>query len=232
MLLKFFGRGSGFSDDNTSAYFESKNNELVIIDCSIFTFQKLKYMDLSKFKDIYVCITHTHGDHISGLGLFVQFSYFVLNKIITIVTPTRMIANDIVTLLTIEGNDIEWSRIVTINVVKNKSWFKQCILTNHSPQLEGKCFGYQFNVDDVNVVYTGDTSEIESFIPYLTSGTELYIDVSVDYGMIHLKLEDVLETLISLSRCGIKVYLMHLDDIEKAQELVRNYSNIKVVEVD
>ena len=41
MELKFFGRGSGFSEDHTSAYFITTNNELVIIDCPVSTLNKL-----------------------------------------------------------------------------------------------------------------------------------------------------------------------------------------------
>ena len=60
-----------------------------------------------------------------------------------------------------------------------------------------KCFGYHLIVDDANVIYTGDTS--------------------VYCGMIHLKLEDALENFFELNRRGIKVYLMHLDDVDAAK---------------
>ena len=42
MKLKFFGRGSGFADEHTSAYFTTENKEMVILDCPAVTFFKLK----------------------------------------------------------------------------------------------------------------------------------------------------------------------------------------------
>lgn len=232
MVLKFFGRDSGFGDEHTSSYFSTENEELVIIDCSISTLQKLKHMDLSKYKEIYVLITHTHGDHICGLGLFVQYAYFVFKKHIVIGTPSRAVAADIETVLTIEGNDTSWYELITGEELKEKEWFIDCVLTQHSPQLEGKCFGYNLVVDNTNVVYTGDTSTLKPFLPYLTDCSELYVDTSVYYGMIHLKLEDALSDFMEFTKKGIKVYLMHIDDVIAAEKIVEGIPNIEVVSLD
>ena len=40
-MLKFFGRGAGFSDEHNSACF-SMREKLVIMDCPLITFNKLK----------------------------------------------------------------------------------------------------------------------------------------------------------------------------------------------
>ena len=42
MKLKFLGRDSGFGDEHNSAFFTTKDNDLVIIDCPVSTFEKLK----------------------------------------------------------------------------------------------------------------------------------------------------------------------------------------------
>lgn len=232
MSLKFFGRGSGFADEHTSAYFTTANKEMVIIDCPVSTFQKLKHIDLTGYEKFYVLITHTHGDHIGGLGLFVQYAFFILKKPVTIVAPSTEVADDILTILTIEGNEPSWCELVTGANVEEKEWFGNCILTKHSPQLENKCFGYHLIVDGANVVYTGDTSTIEPFIPYLVDDSILYVDTSVYYGMIHLKLEDALDDFLALTTRGIKVYLMHLDDVSAAEKRVEAYSSINVVTLD
>ena len=229
MPLKFLGRGSGFADDHTSAYFSTESKEMVIIDCPVSTFQRLKRIDLTDFEKFYILVTHTHGDHVGGLGLFVQYAFFVLKKPVTIVAPSEAVANDISTILTIEGNELSWCKLVTVSDVMSKAWFTKCILTKHSPQLEGKCFGYCLYVDYTNIVYTGDTSTLKPFKPYLTAGSILYVDTSVYYGMIHLKLEDALDDFLALTENGVKVYLMHLDNVKAAKKIVADYPGIEVV---
>ena len=229
-MLNFFGTGSGFADEHTSAYFScTTNSEMVIIDCPVSTFQKVKHLDLSMYSKFYVLITHTHGDHIGGLGLFVQYAFFTLKKPVTIVAPSEAVANDIRTVLTIEGNELSWYELTTPAYVNSKEWFGDCILTQHSPQLSGKCFGYQLFVDGKNVVYTGDTSTLEPFLKYLSDGSELYVDTSVYYGMIHLKLEDALNDFIFFTKRGIRVYLMHLDNASAACKIVEHIPGIEVV---
>lgn len=231
MALKFFGRGSGFADDHTSAYFSTENKEMVIIDCPASTFQKLKQIDLSNYESFYVLITHTHGDHIGGLGLFVQYAYFTLKKEVTIVAPSTDVGYDISDLLQIQGCERSWYKLINPSNFARTNWFGKVIPTEHSPQLKGKCFGYQLNVSGTNIVYTGDTSTLRPFLHHLKEGSVLYVDTSVYYGMIHLKLEDALDDFLKLNANGVKVYLMHLDDVTAAEKIVADYPDIKVVSV-
>jgi len=228
--MKFLGRGAGFSDLHTSAYFTTRQN-FVVIDCPSSAFIQLKKMDFSSYKNIYVLVTHTHGDHIGSLGLFLQFTYWVLKKKILIVAPSKEVEADICTVLTIEGNETDWYNICTANQV-NEDFLFQPILTSHSPQLKGKCFGYELNVNGVHYVYTGDTSTLEPFIPLLKRDSVLCVDTSVYYGLIHLKLEDALEQFIILAEKGVQIYLMHLDDEVKATELIQGLKNITIAPLE
>lgn len=147
-------------------------------------------------------------------------------------SPSVSVIKDISTILTIEGNELSWCRLVTVTGISELEWFRNAILTKHSPQLDGKCFGYHLVVDNTNVIYTGDTSTLEPFLPYLNEGSILYVDTSVYYGMIHLKLEDTLNDFIELNNKGVKVYLMHLDDVNAAEKIVADYPDINVVTLD
>lgn len=236
MYLNFLGRDSCFGDEHNSAYFCPTENELVIIDCPVSTFQKLrksKFINLEDYEKIYILITHTHGDHIGGLGLFVQYVHFVLEySSITIIAPSFEVGKDIVTLLRIEGVANDWYKIMYPDEAPSKKWFVRSIPTKHSPQLEGKCFGYQLNINGANIVYTGDTSTLEPFYPYLHNAY-LYLDTSYWFGDIHLKIKDLLEadSLINLLNANPKcVYLMHLDDVGAIRFSTENHKLFKIVE--
>lgn len=242
MFLRFLGRGAGFADEHTSAYFVTDYQDLFLLDCPMSSFTKVKKFDLSRYYHFYVAITHPHGDHISGLGIWVQYCFFVLHKKVTILAPSDEVRDDIETLLTIEGNEKDWYYLYTINPAEVYGGIVNIIpiLTKHSPQLEGKCFGYCILPDlciEHNFIYTGDTSTLKPFEKYIEElynpkVYEIYVDVSVFYGQIHLKLEDALPELVKLTKMrkrGIKVYLMHLDDVEAAEKIIADIPNIEVV---
>lgn len=225
--MKSLGNGSGFSNVYTSAYFIT-GDDLIIVDIGDTAFHRLQKMELSKFKDIYLFITHTHFDHIGGLGIFVQHVFYNLNKRITIVAPSEEVKKDLKKLLKIGDVSKDMYKIKNAQNLK-KDFFITSVPTLHSPgYLKEKCFGYVFSENGINTVYTGDTYTLEPFRKYITNETVLYVDISVHYGKVHLKFEDVIEELKTYANTGTKVYLMHLDDKKSAREMVKGIKNIQV----
>ena len=218
-MLTFFGRGSAFSDQQNSAYFED-NNDLILVDCPMDTFDILKKWDLTNYKHIYILVTHTHGDHISGVGLLVDYLYFLVNIPVTIVAPSEEVRKDIKFYLSrLEGCNDFWYELISCEEL-NKPWFICSIPTKHSPELEGKCFGYNLKIQGNNVVYTGDTNIVKPYEKYLAEGTYLYIEISAHRSNVHLYYESLIPKLEEYIAKGVKVYLMHMDDEKKIMEKV------------
>ena len=92
------------------------------------------------------------------------------------------------------------------------AWMKAVIPTKHVPALDGRCFGYNIEVDGVNTVYTGDTSTLDPFIPYLSEGSVLYTECSAYDTSVHMYVDRLIGYSDFFKEKGIRVYLMHLDD--------------------
>ena len=222
-LLRFFGRGSAFADQHNSAFFIS-GNDLVMLDCPASAFQKAKRMNLLNFDNIYVLVTHTHGDHSGGVGTMLQYVWFASaeQKQLTVVAPSEEVKADLnYVLKTAEGCDKEWFRIITADQL-HEEWFVSAIQTPHADQLKNKCFGYQLRIRGKNVVYTGDTSSFDDFEELLTPGSFLYTEIAYKFSQVHLYYEQYLNKFAEIAENGVNVYLMHLDDEEKLSKLIED----------
>lgn len=222
-LLLFLGRGSAFADEHNSAYFV-EDNDLVLIDCPATSYQKVKKMKWKRFNNIYILITHTHGDHSGGVGTMLQYVWFAsgMKKKVTIVAPSEEVKADLsLLLMRIEGCEAKWFNIITANDL-HKNWLVSAVSTIHVKPLDGKCFGYHLNIHGNNVVYTGDTATLESFTSLLSTGSFLYTEAAYYKSDVHLYLRDMLPEFIQLAENGVHVYLMHLDVEDEIRKLIEN----------
>lgn len=207
--LTFLGKDSGFGDNNNSAYVEDNNN-LYIIDCgfSIFNVLKNKF-DFKKYNSINVIITHLHNDHAGSLSQLILYLWFIYKIKANVICKCNRIK---------EYLDITGTPSDAYNLKDSLDNLK-FIKTEHTKCLDA--FGFKLNINEKNIIYTGDTNILEPFIPYLDNANELYIDVS-KFGGAHLKIDDIYEKLKDLKEKGINVHLMHLDDKDYINKVTNN----------
>ena len=214
--ITFLGKDSGFGFQNTSAY-AIVDNRLLLIDCGYTVFSQLQEHNLfSKISGIDVIITHMHADHVGSLSQLALYSYFVLKIPINIITE----CSDIDNFLTITGVERYWQipGFPNERYTRNNN-FVTFIPTDHvGPRLD--CYGFSATINGTHIVYTGDTTTLEPFIPYLDKNSILFADASYAGGA-HLKLEDNLHLLNHLSQNDVSVFLMHLDDEQKIREIIK-----------
>ena len=217
-IINFLGIESGFGEKHTNAFFENEKAQF-FIDLSMTNIKRAKEL-VNENKNVFMFITHMHADHISGIPIFIQFLYYVKNKKITFIIPEK-ISISFKTYLSICGileNMYDIKETISLNELEVDSIKYKAIETYHCPEID--CFGYIFNINNNLIVYTGDTAEFLNFEDYFNDAKEIYIDTSVNYGKVHLTLTSILEKFGDNPKSDI--YLMHIDNIEKAKEMIIN----------
>ena len=208
-ILIFIGNDSGFGEKNNSAYFE-KNNDLFLIDCGATVFNEIKNkFDFKSFKNINIIITHLHNDHAGSLSQFILYMWFIFKKKVNVISNCIHIKE----YLDITGTPPESYE------VKKELDNLEFLKTKHTDFLDA--YGFILNIDNKKILYTGDTVNLDSFMPYLNTINELYIDVS-KFGGAHIKVDDVLDILKDLKTKNIKIIPMHMDDKEYITELINS----------
>lgn len=218
MELNFFGNGSGFSNSHTNSYF-IKDDTLYIIDCSLLNLEKIMQLNPQEYKRCVVILTHLHDDHASGLGLFIQKMFYVYNKKILLYAPENVL-NDINLILDLTG--VPDTLYVSIKQDELNLNSFQPIKTIHAPELDGKCYGYAFDLNSKKIVYSGDTCTLEPYkkIIFGSKNVEFYVDCSAFYGGVHLKYDDVEDELLKIAE-NSEVYVMHVDnEVEMERKIV------------
>ena len=201
-MLKFLCRGSGFSGENNAAYVEV-GQDLILIDCGYTVFNTLREkLNLAKYDNVYVIITHLHPDHAGSLGQLIMYMGYVLNKKPYVLSVCEKMQRYL------EACGVDR----TLYYLKESCPYNiKFIKTNHSEFLDA--YGFSLKINGKKIVYTGDTATLEPFEKHIKDADELYVDVSKN-GVVHLRIDEVLEKLIAIQKGGTKVFLMHLDDEE------------------
>ena len=226
-MLKFLGRGSAFHSQNNCGFFV-KDGELVLMDCPMSAFHKIKYLGFDKLvngvtKGVTVFVTHTHSDHVGGIGMMIHYCYYLLHLPVKVITANEETAENVRYLLSVlEGCCDEGYSLMTVQQAKKEyPWIVGAVATVHTQQLEGRCFGWVIEPEGTRIVFTGDTTTLEPFIPYLEKGTYLYTDASAHDCVVHMHIKELEAVIPRLRDKGVKVYFMHLDDEQMLGEAAR-----------
>ena len=169
---------------------------------------------------ITVLVTHTHSDHCGGIPMLIHYAKHWLHVPVTVAAPTAEVAADLRYLIErLDGCKPE-DYVLTTAAECGAPWLNTVVPVRHSEGLSGRCFGYVLSVSGQTVVYTGDTAELEPFLPYLSEGAFLYTEAASFDSGVHLFLEKALSTLRQLCASGVRVYLMHLDDEAAIRKII------------
>ena len=150
-----------------------------------------------------------HNDHAGALSQLILYLWFVYHKKVTVYCKCEKIQE----YLDITGTNKDGYEL------KTGSTDLEFIKTEHTKDIDA--YGFKLNINGIIVVYTGDTNTLKPFMPYLQVCDEFYVDVSKNGG-VHIKFEDVIDTLKEIKKNNVKVFLMHLDDKEYIRKLNNN----------
>lgn len=237
MKLKFTGRGAMLQpkEGNTAAYFES-DNAFFLMDCGEDVAAKLiREKKLTKEKEYYLFLTHTHSDHIGSLGTLQQYLYWVCGKKLNIVTSSQMDYREEIqkildgfglvpgtyTFVDEKELDNQYPNFRSIRYVK----------TSHGDTPLASC-AIVIHEETGNTLYTGDIADdtiLREFICYNGAKNidKIYVDVSLQKSPVHLSFEELVRVVPGELRS--RIHCMHLND-DKLLELIEQ-NGFRVVRV-
>ena len=141
--LNFIGIGGATTIElgGNCCYIKDNDNLLIIDACEEATKKLLNVGAFDDIKNIYIAITHTHYDHVAGLGVLIWYSNFYLSIVPHIIYNDETYKKTLYDLLRITGVDEKLFKFVDEQSL-NFSFDVNMQPTPHSPKLQ--CFGIMF----------------------------------------------------------------------------------------
>ena len=191
--LNFIGIGGATTIElgGNCCYIKDSDNLLIIDACEEATKKLLDVGAFDNIKNIYIAITHTHYDHVAGLGVLIWYSNFYLNIIPQIIYNDLNYKQTLCDLLRITGVDDNFFSFIDEKSL-NFSFAINMQATPHSPKLQ--CFGIMFEDGSGKYYYTGDTRDIDYITKLSNDETvkTIYTEVAEETYDVHIKYEDII----------------------------------------
>lgn len=220
MKLNFTGTGSAFNLEKreTSAFIVDSYN-LILIDCGNTVYSDGYIAGIIEDANIYnvtILITHTHPDHIGGLGAFVMWLYYCRNIVPNICYGSRLgnesVIRNFLSIQGIAGTMYNWVQLCgKVNTELYGRYLVKSIKTNHKLGMESSAYIITDKKDDYSIFYSGDLNELPG-LDY-SKFDDIYIECTKNPNFImHLNL-DILSKVMNTFKDNI--YIMHYekDDI-------------------
>ena len=215
MKLNFIGIGGAFNTElgNNASYIK-ENKKILFIDMGLDTLDKIaKYKLLKDIEEVYVLITHLHGDHVGGLPTFIQYAYLAFNKVVKIINNSDTFTSEIVKLLNITA--VGHDNYEFINVKELPLSFKVNLRhTTHHPLLE--CYSVIFVNEKEKILYTSDSNDIEFLKEAIKdkSYTKIYTEVG-ETPSVHTDYKELMKLEKS------KLILMHIESMDLYERIIK-----------
>ena len=222
--LRFWGRGAAFYPlfGNTNAYFEA-DGDLYFIDFGESTFEKVfRAVDFSRYRDVYVLLTHLHADHSGSLASLISYAYCVLDIRVKVIHPMSKV-NDLLEVQGISTEFYEYREMLPEGLAVSA----HPVEVPHAKNM--RCFGYVITFEEDSLYYSGDASELpDSILESFLRGDikRIYQDTAGHESQSHCCYKRLEELIPSAERA--RVFAMHFDG--DYVELVRS-KGFSVVEV-
>ena len=220
MDLKFIGIGGAFNNElGCNCAYIKENKSILFIDFGMDVFNKvIRYNLLEDVENVYICLTHFHGDHIGGVFTFVDYCFYYKKIVVQFISDSLGFTNKLVKLLELTGIESTKFNVISSFLV-NFDFSIEIVKTTHSPLLD--CYSLVFKKDNFNVLYTSDTNDIDFVKEKMKddSFVKIYCEVG-ENSSLHIEYEDLLKIK------NDKLVLMHFQNMELYNRAINDGFNV------